>query len=165
MSTSYNNIKRSVAPKSLFESAKNVIDDTITWNQGDLITFSGGLLSAVNAAGDDTAICGVARQKIVLGKVASPYQGTAVDASQAIEDIAGPVFGVVAELTLKTGDALNPGDPVYLEGSDAQLVTATAGMGQVSVGIYQGAAISSATAGQKIEVLVGARYGLGALVV
>lgn len=162
--TPINNIIREVAPKSLFESALPVLSTAVTYNQGDLISYdaTSNILKPVTGSGDSTFILGVARQTIVAGKTASPYT-TAVDASQAIEDVAGPVFGVVASLKLTAGVNYVPGLPVYLTATDAQTVTsASAGS---SIGLYQGPAITSAGAGLYGDVLVGARYGLSGLTV
>ena len=165
--TARNNIVREVAPKSLFESAKAVLSSTNDWNQGDLLAFdtTNHVLYAVAATADAAYLCGVAAQSVVDGKVVSPYQGTAVDASVARADIKGPVFGVIASLVLKTGDAFNPGDKVYLTTTDAQTITSTDPGDHLQIGIFQGKAVSSASAGQYGEVLVGARYGLAGLVV
>lgn len=160
MSTSQNNIVRSVRPMAMFESAFSVLSTSVTYNQGDLLAFdtSAKVLKVAGTA-DSANLLGVARQKIVNGVAASPYQGTAVDASQAIEDLAGPVFGVVAFFTLKTGDAFNPGDKVYLT-SDPQTVTITNPGDGNYIGIFQDKAVASAAAGQTGNVLVGHRYGL-----
>ena len=164
MSTPINNIVRSVAPKSIFESAKAVVTSAVTFNQGDLIAFDtvNYRLKAVTADTDAPNFLGVARQTIVSGVVKSPYQGTAVDAAAAIDDITGPVYGVVASLILKTGDAFTPGCKVYLT-ADAQTVTVTDPGTHDPIGVYQGKNVASATAGQKGEILVGSRFG-GALV-
>lgn len=163
MSTSYNNIVRSVAARSLFDSAKKVLTSSVTFNQGDLIAFdtSNHILKAVSATGDAANILGVAVEKISSGVVSSPYTGTAVDSSVAIEDIKGPVYGVVATMTMKTGDTFHPGDKAYVVASDAQTVTATNPGDGNYIGIYQGALVSSASAGQTGEFLIGCRYGAG----
>lgn len=154
-----NNIVRQVGLKSMFESAKPVLSTAVTFNQGDLIAFdtTNKVLKAFAASGDGANILGVARNTIVSGVMPSPIQGTAVDASQAIEDLAGPGYGVVAFFKATAGDTWNPGDAVYGSLTDAQTVQKTA-LGS-SIGIYQGSAIASAVAGQSILVLVGARYG------
>lgn len=159
-----NNIVRSVSPKSIFESAKAVITSAVSFNQGDLIAFddTNNRLKAVAATADAAAILGVARQTIVSGKVVSPYSGTAVDAAQAIEDIAGPVYGVVASLKLKSGDTFAPGDKVYVTVTDAQTVTVTDPGDGNHVGIYQGAQVT-AGASSKGDILVGARFGMASL--
>jgi len=165
MSTPYNNIVREVAPKSLFESALPVLDSSITCNQGDLIAFdtTNKVLKVFAATGDAANVLGVSRQTLVQGKLKSPYQGTAVDAAQAIEDMAGPVYGVVASMTLKTGDAFTPGLKVFADPTDPQTVTATDNASGAHIGIFQGKAVASASAGQKGDVLIGARYSLAGI--
>lgn len=160
-----NNIVRSIAPKSLIEDAKPVLSSAVSYNQGDLIAFdtSSKLLKAIDATADAEFFLGVATQTVISGKTKSPYTGTAVDASQAIESVKGPVFGVICSLILKTGDAFAHLAPVYLVAANAQTVTSTDPGDGFSIGLYQGATVSSATAGQKGDVLVGARYGLAGL--
>lgn len=155
-----NNIVREVSPKSIFEDATAVVG-TLTCAQGDLIYLNTTSHVLANASGgaetNGATFLGVARVALTSGKIVSPYQGTAVDAAQASgQACPGPLYGVVAKLTLKTGDALVAGGSVYLDpGTGAQGVTST---GTKAIGIYQGPAISSAVAGQQIEVLVGTRY-------
>jgi hypothetical protein len=149
-----NNINRSVAPKSLFESAKSVIDNTVTIKQGSLVCLIGGLLALAAAETDGATFLGVMRESVVDGKSASPYN-TAVVASQAINDIPGPVYGVIAKLTLKTGETINPGADVFLD--PATGADGVAASGTKSIGIYQGAPIVGSAAGQQVLVLVGAR--------
>lgn len=164
MSTSQNNIVRSVAPKSVFESAKPVLSSAVTYNQGDLIYFdtSAKLIKPVAVTGNAATVIGVARQKIVSGIAPSPYQGTLTDSSEAISDVAGPVYGVVAFMTLTTGDAFNPGDKVYMVASAPQTVTSSDPGNGYSVGIFQGAAVASAAAGQTGDILIGSRLPAGA---
>ncbi len=103
---------------------------------------------------EGSTFLGVARVSIVLGKIASPYN-TDVVASQAIQDIPGPVYGVIAKCVLKTGDSVNPGDDIYLDpGTGTRGVTVT---GTKSIGLYQGPAIAGAAAGTEIPVLIGCR--------
>jgi hypothetical protein len=153
-----NNIVKAAAQKSLFDDARNVIGSSLSFTQGDLLVMdtSTHLLRAPTIETEGSIFVGVARVSIVNGKLPSPYN-TDVVGSQSIQDIPGPVYGVVCKLQLKTGDSLNPGDAVYLDpGTGTQGVTAT---GTKQVGIYQGPAISSAPAGSLVEVLVGARFG------
>lgn len=159
-----NNIVRSVAPKSLFESAKAVISSAVSYNQGDLLYFddAANLIKPVAATANAETILGVAKQTIVSGKVVSPYSGTAVDAAQALEDLAGPVYGVVASLKLKAGDSFAPGDKVYVTVTDAQTVTVTDPGDGFHVGIFQSAAVT-AVSGSKGDILVGARFWMGGL--
>lgn len=158
--TPINNIVREVALKSLFESALPVLSTSVNYNQGDLLSYdnTNNILKPVTGNGDSTFILGVARQTIVNGKTASPYT-TAVDGSQAIEDVAGPAYGVVASLKLTSGVDYIPGKPVYLTTTDAQTVTSQAGGS--SIGLFQGRAIVSAAAGLTGDVLIGARFNLG----
>src|SRR4030042_1753531 len=110
-------IVRSVAPKSLLPDARDFVDATVSYNQGDLLVFddTNDLLAVPAAEAEGATFLGIAEQSIVLGKAVSPYQGTAVDASQALPQIAGPVYGVVAKLVSKTSDAWAAGDLAYLD--------------------------------------------------
>lgn len=157
MSLGKNTIVRSVAPKSLFESAKSVISAAVSFNQGDLLVFDGAanLLKKPALETEGITFLGVARVSIVNGKLESPYN-TDVVSSQALQDIPGPVFGVVAKCVLKTGDTIAPGDDVYLDpATGTRGVTVT---GTKSIGTYQGIAIAGAAAGTEIEVLIGCRF-------
>ena len=150
-----NNITRMVAPKSIFESAINVISSSVSFNQGDLLVFddTNNVLKKPAAETEGATFLGVARVTIVNGKLASPYN-TDVVASQSISDIPGPQYGVVAKLVLKTGDSIAPGDKVYLDPATGTTgVTVTAGT--KPIGIYQGKTLSSVAAGTLIEVLIG----------
>lgn len=157
MSTPKNNIVRSVAPKSLFESALNVIDSTVSFNQGDLLRFdtSTRKLALIGAEANASTFLGVARVTVVSGKLASPYS-TSNDAATAIVDIPGPQYGVVASLTLKTGETLHAGALVYSDPSDGdQYVQAS---GTKAIGVYQGPGVTGSAAGLQVECLLGARY-------
>jgi hypothetical protein len=158
-----NRITRSVRPGSAFESAKQVVGSASTWNQGDLLYFddSANLLKPVTADADAATFCGIARQSVVNGKPVSPYQGTAVDAAQAIEDLGGPQYGVIAKLKLKSGDSFSPGDLVYASSVDAQTVSVT---GTNAIGIFQDAAIVAAS-GSEGQVLLGLRFRASGLVI
>lgn len=157
MTIAVNNIVRSVAPKSKFESALPVLSTAVSYNQGDLIAFNtSSKILAVATTGNMANLLGVARQTIVNGVAQSPYQGTAVDASQGISDLAGPVYGVVAFFKTTVGDSYTPGAAVYM-GADAQTVTVTDPGSNDSIGIYQGRALTGA-AGVTADVLVGSRY-------
>lgn len=144
--TPKNNIVRSVRPGSIFESAKALISSAVSWNQGDLLYLdtTNHLIKPIATESTDSAsFLGVARQTISSGKVVSPYQGTAVDAAQAIEDIAGPVFGVIANLQLKSGDVFVAGGKVYAVDGAAQTVTSTAPMSAAVVGVFQDAGVTA----------------------
>jgi hypothetical protein len=153
-----NNITRSVAPKSIFEDAQALLTSSVSFNQGDLLVLdtTNHVLKKPAAEAEGSTFLGVAIVSIVNGKIVSPYN-TDVVASQAVQAIPGPKFGVIAKLVLKTGDSINPGDLVYLDpGTGTTGVTVT---GTKAIGIYQGKALASVAAGTQIEVLVGARAG------
>lgn len=161
MSTPINNIVRGGAQgRTLFMSALPVLTTAVSFNQGDLLAYDtvNHRLKAA-ATGDGANILGVAPVTIVNGLAPSPYQGTAVDASQGISDIAGPQYGVVASFTLDTGSTLQPGAPVYLSVNGPQYVSTVQGGGTDKyVGLYVGPAVTSSAAGTKGDVLVGCRY-------
>lgn len=152
-----NRIVRTVAKNTVFPSILKLVDSTSDWDQGDLLIFDDttNKVRRPTLETEGNTFLGIAEQSVTDGKLAVPYS-TDVDASRAISDIPGPAYGVVAKLVLKTGDALNPGDLVYLDPvSGTHHVQAA---GTKAIGEYAGAAISSATAGQEIEVKLGARH-------
>ena len=149
--------------ESLFENGQDAVSASSTWYQGDLMCFdtSSNILRVVAATTDAVTLVGIADNTVIGGKLLGPYAGlTATDAAEKGPGFAGPKYGVIASLVLKTGDALAVGAKVYLaDGLDTKSVSATDPGDHNYIGIYQGpAAISSATAGQKINVLLGARY-------
>lgn len=157
-----NTIVRSVAPKSIFESAKSVITTAVSFAQGDLLVFddTNNRLKVPAAEAEGSTFLGVARVTIVSGKLESPYN-TDVVGSQGIQDIPGPVYGVVAKCVIKTGDTIAPGDLVYLDpATGTRGVTVT---GTKAIGIYQGPAVAGAAAGTEVEILIGARHPQDAL--
>lgn len=154
-----NNIVRTVNLGSIFEDATQLIDSTVSFNQGDLLYLdtSGHLIKPIGAvAANSQTFLGVAIVTVVSGKIKSPYT-TDVDASLGKSAVPGPSYGVVANLTLKTGDSINPGDLVYPSFTDDQTVTSSSVSG-VSIGVYQGKALSSVASGTTIDVLLGHRY-------
>lgn len=163
MGTGINNIVRSVAPKSIFEDASKVVT-TQTWAQGDLLVFddTNNVIKKAAAEAEGSTFLGVAVVSISSGKLIGAYPGlTDVDAAMSAGAIPGPKYGVIAKLTLKTGDSINPGDRVYLDpatGGDGITVTGTK-----EIGVYQGGALTSVAAGTKVEVLLGARFPLDVL--
>ncbi len=150
--------------RTMFESGKAVVSTASTWNQGDLVYLdtSAHVLKRVGSTADAATIQGVADNVVTAGKLAGPYDGlTPTDAAQVTPDFAGPRYGVVAALVLKTSDAFNPGDKVYLvEGGNSQTVSSTAAGGEY-VGIFVGAAIASAGAGSRGYVRIGQRIATG----
>ena len=152
-----NRITRSVSPKSVYESAINVIDATVSFNQGDILCLDSGLLKAVAADADGATVLGVAQATISSGKVVGPYAGLATSAAQAIEDIAGPVYGVVVRMKLKSGDSFVPSGAVYACAVDAQTVSSA---GSNQIGIFQGPAITAGSSSEG-EILIGAKTPAG----
>lgn len=161
MPTKKNFIKKSDAPRSIFPDATALIGATTTFNQGDFMVLdtSNHVIAAVSGTGElGTNFLGMATCSVSLGKLISPIQGTDTDAAAGSPAMSGPVHGVTVLATLKTGDALVAGGKVYLDaGTGTRNVTSTSGS-SVAIGIYQGPAISSAAAGQQIEILIGAQY-------
>ena len=157
-STANNNIVREVRPGSIVESAKPFLSASVSWNQGDLLYLdtTAHQLKPIALTIQAASVLGVARQTVVNGSVKSPYN-TDTAAAQAIEDLAGPAFGVVASLKLKSGDVFNPGVKVYATVTDPQTVTVTDPLDGAYIGIFQGAAITAA-AGSKGDVLCVAQY-------
>jgi hypothetical protein len=157
MSIAKNNLKRELAYKSLFSSAKPVLSTASNWNQGDILAYdaTNNIINAVTGTGSSANLVGVAVNTVVSGKQPSPYSGTAVDASQAIEDMAGPRYGSIFTMSLNTGDIWVPGQAAYLMSDPQTLTSAVTGN---SVGIYQGPAITSAASGTTGDFLIGARY-------
>jgi hypothetical protein len=153
-----NRIVRQVAPISLFEGALSLVSSAVSWNQGDLIYLdtANNLLKPLASDGNAATICGIARQTIVSGKLSPVYQGTQVDASVAIEGLAGPQAGVIARMKLKSGDAFVPGGAVYY-GGDAQTVSSA---GTNIVGIFQDASITAGASSEGNVMLVQYRAGL-----
>lgn len=152
-----NRIVRTVEKKTIFPSALKLVDSTSDWNQGDLLVFNDTTNKIVkpSAEAEGSTFLGIAEQTVTDGKIAVPYT-TDVDASRAVSEIPGPAFGVVAKLVLKTADAINPGDLVYLDPASGAYHVSSAGT--KAIGVYGGAAIASAAAGQEIEVLLGCRH-------
>lgn len=158
----YDSIVKCGPGKTLFEEALPFVSSSITWYQGDMLCYdtSAHTLRVVAATSDAATIVGVADNTVISGQLNSPYAGlTAVNAAQTSPGIAGPKYGVVATPVLKTSDAFAPGVKVYLvNGGNTQTVSSTDPGDGNYIGIYVGANVASATAGQKGQVLVGARY-------
>jgi len=152
-----NTIVISEARKSLFPSAQALISVAVSFNQGDLLVLDTGtgLLKVPTLETEGSTFLGVATTTVIAGLLKRPYT-TDVDASAAISDVPGPVYGVVASCVAKTGDAFAVGATVFLD--PATGTRGVAATGTKVVGIYQGKNIASATAGQEILVALGARY-------
>ena len=159
MSTALKNkTLREIAPNAVFEDASSVISSALSCLQGDLLVFDTGthLIRQAAIEADGASFLGAARQTLVNGQPQSPYQGTAVDAAQSAPALPGPQYGIESQCVAKTGDSFAPGVPVYLDpATGTNGVTST---GTKIIGVYIGANIASASAGQLISVHLGARY-------
>lgn len=169
--TSANRIVRNGAmAKTLFEDGKSAVTSASSWGQGVLCFFdtTAHAIKQIAALNDTDTLVGISDNVVTSGKLAGPYDGlTPVDAAQVTPGFVGPKFGCTGRLTLKTGDAFNPGDKVYLvDALDNATVSVTdsGGMGHVGnyVGIFVGTPVASAAAGQTGDVLIGCRYPAGA---
>jgi hypothetical protein len=155
-----NRITRSVRPGSIFESALSLISSAISWNQGDLLYLdtTNHLIKPVTGDTDALTILGIARNTILNGAVKGPYDGLADLPTSGIVEVAGPQFGVVAYMKLKTGDVFVAGQSIYASSVDAQTVSAS---GTNVVGIFQDSGLTAAASSQG-NVLIGAK-GAGVL--
>lgn len=162
MTTAKNTLIKEIARKSLFDDCSDLLGSSTTFKQGDMLAIntSTHVLYPTSATGDTDTFAGIAPVSVTNGKIVGPYDGlTAVDAAEGNDATPGPMYGVVCEVTIKTGDNLSPESPVYLGNAlDAQTVTATQPGSKKAVGLYQGPAITNAAAGTKINVLFGALY-------
>lgn len=163
--TPINNIIRQGAQgRSMFASALPVLSSAVNYNQGDLLCFddSGNVLIPA-ATGNVANFLGVAINTVVNGVPASPYQGVPV--TEGPSDMGGPLFGVVATFTLDTSSSLNPGDLVYLSAVGVQNVAPSDPGSNGSIGVYTGTqgVLSSSSAGQKVDILLGARFRMSGL--
>jgi len=153
-----NTLARKVGTKALFPDLSAVIDSTISFNQGDLLYFDGtaNLVKKLAAEADAATFLGIAPITVVSGHVKDVYP-TDVDGSVAVGvNLAGPEFGDVHKVLLKSADAILPGDAVYADPVSGTNFVSVAGT--KIIGIYQGKGLTSATGGTEIEVLIGARF-------
>lgn len=136
-----NRIVQSVNPNSIFEAAIAVISSASTFNQGDLCFFddTANIIKPVSADADGVTFLGISRSTVVAGKLKSPFT-TDVDASIGISEPAGPQYGVVASMKLKSGDTFNPGDLIFGTAVDAQTVSSA---GTNAIGIYVDATLTA----------------------
>lgn len=164
--SSANRIYVSVDPKSLFERAEDVLSSSVTYNQGDLLAFdtSSKILKVVSTTADADNFLGIANNVVYQGKLVGPYTGlTQTNAAEAIGQVLGPVYGVVANMKLLSGDAFTPGCKVYLAWTgDSQTVTSSDPGDGKNIGIYNGPSVTAGATSQG-PCLIGARYGMGAL--
>ncbi len=155
-------IVKEILKESRFDDCFNLVDATTNIATGDLVHYdaTNNLIAAQGAADDGSTFLGIQEVAIVAGTQKSVYGNAVEDGSAPKLHVLGPIHGVIARLVLKTGDALDAGAKVYPDGaSGTRHVTSVAGAGPlIAIGVYQGATIASATAGQEIEVLLKAVY-------
>jgi hypothetical protein len=145
---------------SLIESGLPFASTATNFNQGDLcyLDTSNHIINVVSSTAHSLTFLGIAPCGVTKGILQGPYDGLS-SASQAIQDFQGPVYAVVGSMKAVSGDALHPGDKMYLaNGQDAATLTVTDPGDANYVGIYVGPTIASATAGQSIQVKIGCRY-------
>lgn len=153
-----NTLARSIGGKTMFPDIENVVSSATTFVEGDLLIFNDttNRIERPAAEADGAFLIGVAPVAVTAGKPPQVYV-TDVDASAAIPAQMGPVYGNAYRVILKAGDAILPGDSLYLDvASGFQNVTKTAGT--KAIGTYYGKALTAATGGTVIEILVGARW-------
>lgn len=152
-----NTLARRIAPKTIFPDIQKVVNSSSTWNEGDLLIFNTTThrIEKPTLETQGSTFVGVSPIQISQGKPPAVYVAD-VDASAAIPAQMGPEYGNAYRVILKAGDAINPGDSVYLDPtSGAQNVSVT---GTKAIGTYYGAALTAATGGTVIEVVIGARF-------
>lgn len=159
---------REVKTRSVFPDMKALISSTSTWNQGDLLEYntSTHVVQLVTAASTGAKFLGVAATPVVKGNM-PPVYTTLVDGSQAVIDMAGPLYGSVYLVQLKSGDAITPGTGVYIDQAATLIgaagnrgVTVTQPTSGVIIGWYQGPSLT-AGASTEIAVLLGQNYAPG----
>lgn len=152
-----NTLARRLAPKAIFVDAKPVLDDSVSFNQGDLLIYdvAEGLIRKPTVETEGETFLGIAVVTIVDGRPAGAYT-TDVDESASIISVPGPEYGDVHRVILKAGDSIEPGAAVYLDPASGPRFVSVEGT--KAIGIYQGPSLTAATGGTQIEVLIGARY-------
>lgn len=153
--TPKNRIIYTIAENSMFDDMQNMISSATNINQGDLCYYddSAHLVKTLKDDANGNKALGIARVTIVAGVLTQPYS-TATSASEAIAKVPGPVFGVVANMKLKNGDAFTVGCPVYSCTADEQTVSSA---GTNIIGAYLGIALT-ATASSEGPIRLGNRY-------
>lgn len=151
-----NNIKFTQRQGSVFpEIDISLIASDSTWDQGDLLILNASNFIKRGAAeADYSAALGIAAQSVVNGKVVSPYS-TDSTSNQALVPLAGPIFGIVATMNLKSGDTFTKGQLVYA--NPGTLFNEVQAAGAKAVGVYQGPTVT-AVASSTGDVLIASRY-------
>lgn len=158
MAVQSNTMQLNVSTRSLFPNAHALISSAISFVQGDLLYLdtTAHLIKKITVETQSATFLGVAPVTVVSGVYPKAYV-TDVDASVGIPAIPGPQYGSVFTCKLKAGDAIVPGQLVYADpGTAGNGVSVT--VGTESIGIYQGAALTAATGGTDIGVLINQCY-------
>ena len=152
-----NNIKKEIAPRSIFSDVGGLVTNTTSWEQGDILVFDSiaHKVKAASVEADGLTVLGCALQSIINGVEKGPYTGVTDNAASIKSGaISGPLYGNEVELNVLAGETLNPGDLVYI--SDAKTIKAS---GTKAIGIYIGSkVITAAAAGQVALCLIGSRF-------
>lgn len=157
MGQGVNSTARKIATKMRFVDIANKVSGSTTFNQGDHLIFdtTTNLVRKATLETEGATYLGIAPVSIVNGKYPASYV-TDVDASVGRTALPGPTYGDVHRVMLKAGDAILPGDMVFLDpASGSRFVSVT---GTKNIGVYQGAALTGAAGGTEIEVLIGSRF-------
>lgn len=157
MAQGTNSLARRIATKTRFVDISNKVTGSTSFNQGDHLIFDDttNLVRKPTVETEGATYLGIAPVTIVNGKYPPSYV-TDVDASVGRPALPGPIYGDVHRVMLKAGDAILPGDRVFLDpASGSRFVSVT---GTKNIGVYQGAALTAAAGGTEIEVLIGARF-------
>jgi hypothetical protein len=161
-STAKNRIVRTDNAGSVFPDATKLIDNTISFNQGDLLFLDtvAHLIKPLAADADTQNLLGISDITIVNGKLPSGYT-TPVDASAGMSAVPGPLFGVEADMIAKAADVFVAGQEVFWDsasGNPQQVTSASPGTNARSVGVYQGAGYTAPAGGGKVRIKVFSRY-------
>lgn len=155
-----NPIFRRVNRNSLAEDITAAIGASATFNAGDFLTFNGTSKTFGTLAGESDSVnfAGVAVQSILNGKPVSAYVSD-VDASQGYPAVKGPEFGDEVFATLKAGDAVTPGIPLYYNPGATPKNGVTVTAGTKIIGYYFGPSLTGApSTGTVIPIKLGCRY-------
>lgn len=161
MAVTSNTLMRRISTRTVFPNIHSMLSSAISFTQGDLLCLDTAthLVRRLAAEADSATLLGIAPVTITSGKYPPAYLSD-VDASVGTPAVPGPEYGSTYSLLLKAGDAITPGQKVYANAANLNNgVTVT--VGTALIGVYQGAALTAATGGTSIEVLVGQNYQPG----
>lgn len=148
-----------IAPKQILPDIRGMVGNASTWAQGDLLMFdtSAHVVRPLANEGEAASLLGIAQQDAASGVPVGPYGSLAGGANVKSIALNGPIYGNTYTMIVKTGNSIALGAAVFSSPADGpQVIAAT---GTVAIGVYVGhVAISSAAAGTKAEVLIGAQY-------